>query len=273
MTRRSIIRLLAVLVVLVSAGAGISAYINRPGPPVNVELSNVPGVSILRRSRWQSRQVVNVKLNDRRSSRIYRDGYELIYALCDATDQQYPIIQHARLPDGYYRVAASTERGGQETLLNLLCTAYEQAFGLDVAVREVETYALVMTCPDPQALKFKPSARRHPYLAGDFTEAADGTSVPRQTWYSVEFACDMDNLASFSAYMIRKAFHAQRPAVRDRLLVTAIINETGLTGFYDGKLAWKFYEPDSLITELTAAGLKLTLSKRTVKALAIAPRP
>ncbi|MBE0537016.1 MAG: hypothetical protein IH624_15235 [Phycisphaerae bacterium] len=270
--RRLFIQLLTGLIVLGSAAAGICAYINRPNPPVGVELSRVRGVGIVRRSRWHSRQIANVELNDRRSSRIYRDGYALIHALCDAADQQYPIVQLVELPAGCYRVSASTEKGGQDMLLGLLCAAYEEAFGVEIAVREIETDVFVMTCPDHEALKLRLSARRHPYFKGDFADTPNGGRSDR-TWYGVEFACDMDNLASYSAYMMRKAYDAQRPAMRDRLLATAIVNETDMTGLYEGTLSWKFYDHDALIDQLGEAGLKLTLAKRKVKALVVASRP
>jgi len=269
--RRLIINLAAGLIVLVSATAGLCAFVNRSEPRVGVELSKLRGVSIVRRGRWHSGQTTNVDLNDRRYSRIYRDGYELLYALCDATDQQYPIVQIARLPAGWYRVSAATDRGGQDGLLRLLSTAYEEAFGLEVAVREIETYVQVMTCPNEHALKLRPSARKTPYFKGDFAEGTNGTGTTR-TRYRVEFACGMDNLASYSAYMTRKAYEEQRPAVRDRMLATAIVNETGLSGLYEGEFSWRFYDADGLTEQLEASGLKLTPAKRKIKALVIAPR-
>lgn len=236
---------------------------SRCDPPIGRELSKVSGVGIVRRGILHSGKRSSNEVGSR-SGKIYRDGYELIYALCDATDQQVAIVQKASLPEGKYRVSAMTDTGGSETLLKMLCVAYSKAFDVSVSEKEIETDVYVMTCPNRSALRLEETTGRTQGFDGNFR---GGGSV--NTWFDAIFTADMSNLANYAGYMIRKSWERTEADFRDNAMGTIVIDETGLSGYYTGKLSWRFYVPGALIKELTARGLVFSKQRRKVKVVVI----
>ena len=250
-------------VIVVFIAAILLVPLFRSGPPVGRELSNVSGVGIVRRGLNQGQRIVRNEINSSGSSKIYREGYGLLEALCDATDAKVPVIIQADLPAGKYRVSASTKEGGYKRLLEKLCVAYSNAFGVKVSQREVEMEVYVMTCSDPLKLGLRKTRNKSVSFDGDFHGSND------QTQFDAELVTEMGDLADWVGYMIRKSWTGHNGEIRNKVLATAVVDETGLFGNYQGSLSWRFYVDGALIKELSRKGLKFVPAKRKVKAVVI----
>ena len=263
----SVVVVVCIIAAVVAAGLVVYFLFGRADPPVGRELSVVSGVGIVRRGRLQGTQTVKNEIKESGSSKIYRDGYELICALCDATDQEAAIVQKGALPKGKYRVSVSTNRGGQATLLRMLVRAYSDSFGVNVSEKEIETDVYVMTCPNPSRLGFKRSVNRVANFDGDFRGGGAGNM--ENTRFDCEFTAEMGDLADYAGYMIRKSWERLEPTARDKAIATVIVDETGLDGLYTGRMSWRFYVPGALMKELGDKGLKFTKARRKVKVVVI----
>ncbi len=260
-TPTSVFVVMPILIVVLAAILMVPLF--RSGPPIGRELSNVSGVGIVRRGWGQGQKTVRTEINSSGSSKIYREGYGLWDALCDATDGRVPVIVKAELPDGKYRVSASTKRGGHERLLEKLCAAYSNAFAVKVSQTEIEMDVYVMTCSDPMKLGLRKTRNKEVSFDGDYRGSKD------QTQFDAEFTTDMGALADWTGYMIRKSWAAHDGEIRDKVLATVVVDETGLPGNYQGKLSWRFYVNGALIKELSQKGLKFARAKRKIKAVVI----
>jgi hypothetical protein len=253
--------------VVIIAAAVVVVFIRQNQTPIGRELSSVPGVSIVRRGMLHGGRIANNQINDSGDCKIYRDGYELTYALCDVLDQKLPLIVKTPLPKGKYRVSVLTDHGGREMLLRKLMLAYSEAFAVSISTETVETEVYVMNCPDPPALSLDQTGNMSETFDGDFVDK--NSSGSKNVLYKCRFIAKPENLADYTGYMIRKTWQGQDPQVRPVVLATAVVDETGLKGYYGGLLTWKFYDPVGLISELTKKGLKFTRDKRTIKAIVI----
>ena len=252
---------------VLAVGLVVYFVFGRADPPIGRELSVVSGVGIVRRGRLGGTQAVNNEIKSSGSSKLYRDGYELICALCDATDQGVAIVQKAALPEGKYRVSVLTNRGGQGRVLKMLVQAYSASFRVNVSEKEIETDVYVMTCPNPSALGFEWSVNGVANFDGDFR--GGGAGNVENTRFDCEFTANMESLADYAGYMIRKSWEKLEPDSRDKAIATVIVDETGLEGLYTGRLSWRFYVPGALIKELGDKGLKFTKERRKVKVVVI----
>lgn len=263
----SVVVIVCIIVGVAAAGLVVYFVFGRADPPIGRELSVVSGVGIVRRGRLHGTRTFSKEIKDSGSSKVYRDGYELIYALCDATDQEVAIVQKGALPEGKYRVSVLTGRGGQDRVLKMLIQAYSASFGVSVSEKEIETDVYVMTCPNRSALGLERSAGGVGNFDGDFRGGGAGNT--ENTRYDCEFTASMENLADYAGYMIRKSWEGLEGDSRDKAIATVIVDETGLEGLYAGRLSWRFYVPGALMKELGDKGLKFTKARRKVKVIVI----
>lgn len=257
----SVFIVLPILVVFIAAIMMVPLF--RSGPPIGRELSSVSGVGIVRRGVNQRQKIVRNQINSSGSSKIYRQGYGLLDALCDATDAKLPVIIKVDLPAGKYRVSATTKEGGHKQLLEKLCVAYSRAFDVKVSQKEVEMDVYVMTCTDPLKLGLRKTRDKLVSFDGDFRGSNE------QTQFDAEVSTGMGALADWMGYMIRKSWTGHDGEIRNRVLAAVVVDETGLVENYQGNLSWRFYVDGALIKELSRKGLKFTRAKRKIKAVVI----
>ncbi len=228
-------------------------------PPLGVELSRTPGVSIVRVQAGRGRGSSSHG-SSRGKYHLERWGCPLLEALVEANRDRCPIVQSAPLPGGEYRIVADTQEGGYQKVLEMLCEAYSRAFRLRVSQRTIEMDVLVMTCPDAASLKLKPSAKK----SGGFLHKTTGNGA-----WDCPFTGSMADLAWYAGYMLRKESPYRRPSQRGRALATAIVDETALPGLYDGHIRWHAAVKGSMLEALKGLGLAFTPAKRKVQAVVV----
>jgi hypothetical protein len=255
-----------------------------PSPPFGVELSQTPGVSIIRLASPDGGSSTSNGGGGAGDSPYSLDmrNYPLLDALNDVADGDFPILNAGALPEGFYHVKTHVNTGGKQRALDLLCEAYSKACGLSVARKEVMADVLVMTCPDRGKLKLSLATKDQPR---GFPHNISNTRV------TCPFVASTKELAWYASYMTRKFANWDRdPEIMRRVLTTDIVDETGLEGAFTAVLAWDLpvtahsspaaagpaigTQPKTItgpIGALQDAGFTLTPAQRIVQAIVIEP--
>jgi len=233
--------------------SGESSY---PDYPYGEELSTVEGVSIVKVRPTSSRGYVS------NPEKIDAHGITLLTGLGIATETYDPIVVKKDLPEGQYDIYVRAESLGREAVAELVCRAYSEAFGFRVTRRMIELDAIVMTCPDREAISLETGTEEEGFWRHEELEDS-----ARRTYFS----STADNLAKFAGYMFRNLAKNNDLPDRKARLRQVLVNETGIDGFLKGSLVWDAGDPERVKSSLRELGFTLTPARRTVPAIVVEP--
>ncbi len=235
-------------------------------PPLNVELSKVRGVSLVRVDPSKQSGSSSMQRSGPTKASIRETRGTLIGFLLEASNGRDPIIQRAQLPGGDYAIKAHADIGGDRRLVQMICEAYSKAFDIWVSRRAIETEVTVLTCPDPSKLKLK---------------RADGSRSTRGFHNVVElgdhrlgyeFSAEIGHLATHASTVFRQASSAGRKGATATWPAKVFVDETNLEGTFKGTIEHSSVDPRVVEQSLCKMGFTLTPAKRKVIAIVIEPK-
>jgi hypothetical protein len=209
-------------------------------PPVDQELSPVPGVSIRRRPETLSRAK---KMEGLGSSELTAESADLFDVFCFFADFGGPIYNDAPLPAGRYDI--SVKAGPNQDRWELLKEAYERAFA--VRVRQINR---------PEYVHILVRDEGHPLA---LATPAPGT---HRGWGT-------ENTQGGFGYRFRNSSMDDLARVIEKYVVTPVLDETGIEGGYDFELAMDHWIPGTVCRAVEQLGLKLVKTTRNLDVLVI----